>query len=261
MTPARRSAAIAARRLSSASEERYQLKTLREHVLLRPDTYVGSITPVTRHMWVLDRARGRIVRREATFVPALYKIFDEILVNAMDNRQRDPAGTTRVDVSIDVAAGALSVRNNGRGLPIERYDGPGAEGMYVPEMLFGTLLTGSNFDDSRSLTTGGRNGYGAKLANIFSTEFVLESFDAASATHYRQRWCDNMETRHEPEITRASDAAWSAHARAAFEGPRDNFTRVSFKPDLQHFGMTRLDEFEDVGGGPCLLYTSPSPRD
>ena len=121
-----RRSCIAARRLSSASEERYQLKTLREHVLLRPDTYVGSITPVTRHMWVLDRARGRIVRREATFVPALYKIFDEILVNAMDNRQRDPAGTTRVDVSIDVAAGALSVRNNGRGLPIERYDGPGA---------------------------------------------------------------------------------------------------------------------------------------
>ena len=82
-----RRSCIAARRLSSASEERYQLKTLREHVLLRPDTYVGSITPVTRHMWVLDRARAHRAAR-ATFVPALYKIFDEILVNAMDNRPR-----------------------------------------------------------------------------------------------------------------------------------------------------------------------------
>ena len=92
--------------------------------------------------------------RTVTYNPGLYKIFDEILVNAMDNRQRDPEGTTSIDVTIDVESGVLSVRNNGRGLPIERYDGAGAEGLYVPEMLFGTLLTGSNFDDSRALTTG-----------------------------------------------------------------------------------------------------------
>ena len=81
-----------------------------------------------------------------------------------------------------------------RGLPIERYDGPGAEGMYVPEMLFGTLLTGSNFDDSRSLTTGGRNGYGAKLANIFSTEFVVETADSSNGKRFKQTYRPHGQT-------------------------------------------------------------------
>ena len=46
-------------------------------------------------------------------------------------------------------------------------------GCYVPELIFGHLLTGSNFDDDEKKTTGGRNGYGAKLANIFSTRFTV----------------------------------------------------------------------------------------
>jgi DNA topoisomerase II len=43
--------------------------------------------------------------------------------------------------------------------------------MYVPELIFGHLLTGSNYDDDEQKVTGGRNGYGAKLANIFSSSF------------------------------------------------------------------------------------------
>ena len=52
------------------------------------------------------------------------------------------------------------------------------EKIYVPELIFGHLLTGSNFDDTMRKVTGGRNGLGAKLANIFSSEFIVETVDS-----------------------------------------------------------------------------------
>lgn len=47
--------------------------------------------------------------------------------------------------------------------------------MYVPTMIFGHLLTSSNYDDEEEKVTGGRNGYGAKLCNIFSHRFTVET--------------------------------------------------------------------------------------
>lgn len=73
-----------------ALEEVYQRKTPVEHVLLRPDSYVGSTQRTTQELWVLSAQSGhpKAVLRECGYVPALYKIFDEILVNAADNKQR-----------------------------------------------------------------------------------------------------------------------------------------------------------------------------
>jgi len=71
-------------------EETYQKKTQLEHILLRPDTYIGSVEAQTQPCWVLESATGQIVNKTITFVPGLYKIFDEIVVNAADNKQRDP---------------------------------------------------------------------------------------------------------------------------------------------------------------------------
>ncbi|KAJ8267370.1 hypothetical protein COCON_G00125420 [Conger conger] len=69
-------------------ERVYQKKTQLEHILLRPDTYIGSVEPVTQQLWVFDEDIGMNMR-EITYVPGLYKIFDEILVNSADNKQRD----------------------------------------------------------------------------------------------------------------------------------------------------------------------------
>ena len=69
----------------------------------------------------------------------------------------------------------ISIENNGAGIPVEMHK---KEKVYVPEMIFGQLLTSSNYNDDEKKTTGGRNGYGAKLANIFSTKFVLETCDS-----------------------------------------------------------------------------------
>lgn len=67
----------------------YQKKSQLEHILLRPDTYIGSVEPVTETMWVYDKEKESMIQKEIKYVPGLYKIFDEILVNAADNKQRD----------------------------------------------------------------------------------------------------------------------------------------------------------------------------
>lgn len=123
-----------------------------------------------------------MVNRNISYVPGLYKIFDEILVNAADNKQRDPKMDC-VKVVIDVEANLISVYNNGDGVPVEIHK---EEGVYVPELIFGHLLTSSNYDDNQKKTTGGRNGYGAKLANIFSTQFVIETADGKRLKKYKQ---------------------------------------------------------------------------
>ena len=72
--------AFAAKKKKRMSVERiYQKKTQLEHILLRPDTYIGSVEPIKQNMWVYDAEMAAIVSKEVTFVPGLYKIFDEIL--------------------------------------------------------------------------------------------------------------------------------------------------------------------------------------
>lgn len=203
-------------------EEMYQKKTQLEHILLRPDTYVGSIQKHTQRLWVYQD--GGMVLRDVEFVPGLYKIFDEILVNAADNKQRDPSmDSLRVD--IDVEGCCISVYNNGDGVPVEIHQ---EEGIYVPEMIFGHLLTSSNYDDNERKTTGGRNGYGAKLTNIFSTEFVIETADGRRQKRYKQVFSENMGKKSEPEINKCKKS--------------ENWTKVTFKPDLAKFNMTELED-------------------
>lgn len=122
-----------------------------------------------------------MVFRDISYVPGFYKIFDEILVNAADNKQRDPSMDV-LKVVIDKENGVISVHNNGKGIPIEIH---AVEKVYVPELIFGHLLTSSNYDDNDRKVTGGRNGYGAKLCNIFSTEFIVETADKVSGRKYK----------------------------------------------------------------------------
>ncbi|MED6127924.1 DNA topoisomerase 2, partial [Stylosanthes scabra] len=179
-------------------EEMYHKKTQLEHILLRPDTYVGSIEKHTQTLWVYDDINNEMVYRPVTYVPGLYKIFDEILVNAADNKQRDPSMNSL------------------------------KEKVYVPELIFGHLLTSSNYDDNVKKTTGGRNGYGAKLTNIFSTEFVIETADGKRQKKYKQVFTNNMGKKSDPVITKCKQG--------------ENWTKVTFKPDLQKFKMMDLEE-------------------
>ncbi|KAM9831950.1 DNA topoisomerase 2-alpha [Neosynchiropus ocellatus] len=203
-------------------ERIYQKKTQLEHILLRPDSYIGSVETVTQQMWVHDEDVG-LCCREVTFVPGLYKIFDEILVNAADNKQRDPSMTC-IKVNIDVENNTVSVWNNGKGIPVVQHK---VEKVYVPALIFGQLLTSSNYDDNEKKVTGGRNGYGAKLCNIFSTKFTVETACKESRKCFKQTWYDNMGRTGEPTIK-------------PFDG--EEYTCITFCPDLPKFKMSILDK-------------------
>lgn len=144
-----------------------------EHILLHPDTYIGSTEKHTQNLWVYENEE--MVHRSISYVPGLYKIFDEILLDAA---KRDPSMDS-LKVTINPEGNTVSVYNNGYGVPVGLHK---EEDVYVPELFFGHL----NYDYNVKKTTSGRNGYGAKLTNIFSTEFVIEIADGRRLKKYKQ---------------------------------------------------------------------------
>lgn len=82
-------------------EEIYQKKSQLEHILLRPDTYIGSTEKQQQALWVHNGTKMEL--RNISYVPGLYKIFDEVLVNAADHKVRDP-GMDTLKVTIDVVS-------------------------------------------------------------------------------------------------------------------------------------------------------------
>ncbi|KAM6498312.1 DNA topoisomerase, type IIA-like domain containing protein [Amanita muscaria] len=207
----------------TASETYTKLSQL-EHILKRPDSYIGSVEMITQNIWTFDVATKRMVQRDVKYVPGFYKIVDEILVNAADNKINDSSMDT-IRVNIDVEECTISVFNNGRGIPIEMHS---REKMYIPELIFGHLLSSSNYDDDEKKLTGGRNGYGAKLANIYSLEFTIETAHKESQQKYKQTWTGNMSVCGKAKITKNTKG--------------EEWTRVTFKPDLKRFGMDSIDE-------------------
>ncbi|CAF0793170.1 unnamed protein product [Rotaria sordida] len=209
-------------------EETYQLLEQLDHILKRPETYIGSNRPCREEMWIVDESNiesPKIVKKEITYVPGLYKIFDEILVNAADNKQRDKTMSS-IEVTIDQEKGEIKICNDGHGIPVRKWAQD--DSIYIPTLIFGKLLTSDNFNDDQKRITGGRNGYGAKVTNIFSQKFTVETCSKEFRKIFKQTWTNNMRDPQDAIITKA-------------EGSKE-FTRVTFIPDLKRFQMDTLDD-------------------
>lgn len=214
---------------------KYRKMDQREHVLARPGMYVGSIVADKWNTYVFDREAQRMVKKELVVVPALYKIFDEILVNAIDHVTRlkqlhasgkeDVKLVRNIAVSFDKATGRIEVYNDGDGLEAEKHP---EHHIWIPEMVFGHLLTSANYDDSEERVVGGQNGIGAKACNIFSSVFEIETVDHRHQKIYRQTFYDNMSRRTEPEVKRSSK--------------KTPHTRISFIPDYARLGLEGLTD-------------------
>ena len=165
----------------------YQWLTAKQHALHRPDTYAGGVTPqeTKGYSFFVDEA-GKVEKRDelATVSPALFKIFDEVVQNAMDNRNRD--ATQKYVKTTFAEDGSFSVSNDGRAIPIRLWNGTDR---YVAEIIFGELMSGENFDDTESrMGVGGRNGLGVKITNLLSTHFEVEvvNLDTQLFTHCKE---------------------------------------------------------------------------
>ena len=210
----------------------YKKMTQHEHILNIPDTYIGSIEKTALDLWVNDGEK--MVFRNVEIPPGLYKIFDEIIVNAIDHHVRlkeempDEPQVNQIRVNLDQESGRITVYNNGRGIDVEQHP---EHKMYIPEMIMGHLLTSGNYE-KKNKKTGGKNGYGAKLTNIYSKEFMLETVDHTRKKKYENRWFDNMYKNDGAKISKCSVKP---------------YTKISFIPDYARFGMPGLtDDLMDL---------------
>ena len=192
--------------------KQYQRKTDKQHILDNPDTYIGSVENVDAAMWVFDSESNQIGYKDIEYIPGLYKLFDEGIVNSRDHTIRDKTCKT-IKVTIDRETNRITIMNDGNPIPIKKH--PEHE-VYIPELIFGHLLTSSNYDKNEEKIVGGKNGYGAKLANIFSTEFKITTIN--NGKKYVQEFRNNMNEKDKPSITSCKTKP---------------YTEISFKPDLK----------------------------
>ena len=216
-------------------EDKYKKYELLEHILALPDTYIGSIEPHKITSFVYDEATKKMISEELTYIPGLLKIFDEVIVNAIDHSMRlradeangktDIKHVKNIKVSIDKESGRITIMNDGNGVDIKKHSSYGD--LWIPELIFGELLTSTNYDKGEEKIWGGKNGYGSKLTNIFSKEFVIETVDHNSKKIYTQTFSDNM-TKRTPADVKASSKV--------------PYTQISFVPDYERFGMKNMTE-------------------
>ncbi len=204
------------------ASERYQKKTPYEHIIDRPDTYIGGTDVISQDEWVFNDDTQRMEEKEVNISPGLLKICDEIFVNAADAAKVDDMVST-IKITIDKTS--VSVWNDSKGIPVEMHE---KHKMWIPEMIFGELLSGENFDDEEMRLTGGRNGYGATLSAIFSNKFAIDIGDIKNHKRYVQEFTNNKLEKTIPKITNYSK--------------KKGYVSIQFEPDFDKFeGMTEID--------------------
>ena len=210
------------------AQEEYEEKDLRTHIYETTDTYAGSDQMIKAPLATMKEGDTTIKITETDYIPVIYKMFDEIIVNARDQRERlkdrkDAIQLTEIKVSIDKEKGIVSIYNNGDSIRIEKH----SSGLYNPHLIFGRLLTSGNYKKGEKRTVGGYNGYGAKIVNIFSDEFNIEIIDRSTKKKFVQTFTNNMINFTEPIITKSTAKP---------------YTKVTWKTDFNRFG---IDGFSD----------------
>jgi DNA gyrase/topoisomerase IV subunit B len=189
------------------------------HIYQITDTYIGSDEQVEREEWVFRFAKNLLEKRKITVSQAVERLFLEILSNAGDNAFASRnSGVDPGSIDITMTDEVITIRNGGLPIPIEVNK---EMNLYAPEMIFGVLRTSSNYDPNVIRMGCGRNGFGAKLVNIFSKEFKIDVADNIRKKRYRQTWRNNMDVRENPVIE-------------SYSGP--SYVEVSYKMDFARFG-------------------------
>ena len=230
--------------------DEYDEKDLRTHIYDTPDTYAGSDEPTPDKLAVL-RDNG-IEIADIEYIPVIFKMLDEILVNSRDQRERlkDTKGAVQVSeirVSIDEKTGILSVYNDGDGIKIAKH----SSGVYNPQLIFGHLLTSSNYKKGQKRTVGGKNGYGAKIVNIFSEWFDVETGDRITKQKYSQHFYNNMKEKDDPVIQKYSGKPYT---KITWKTDFDRFNIDRFSDDMVSFMKRRVYDIAGVTDSKVSVY-------
>ena len=209
-----------------------QQKTDKQHILDNPDTYIGSVETVDSNMWIMNEASDKIIEKNISYIPGLFKLFDEGIVNCRDHVVRmqskieqnveNSLPVTYIDVAIQ-EDGTIVMINDGNGIDVVQHP---EYKTWVPELIFGHLRTSTNYNKEEKKIVGGKNGFGFKLVLIWSTYGQIETVDHIRGLKYTQEFKDNLDTICPPKITKASKAK--------------PYTKITFKPDYQRLGINGL---------------------
>ena len=215
------------------TSKKYQKMDQREHVLNRSGMYIGSTEVDMFETWICDD-NNQFIKKNIKYVSGLYKIFDEIIVNSLDHIVRlkqefasensNVKHVKEIKVNIDKQSGEIMVYNDGNGIDVYKHDD---HHIWIPELIFGNLLTSTNYDDTTERIIGGTNGIGSKATNIYSSSFSIETVDHNRKLLYKQTFSNNMSIKTEPIITKYS---------------KYPYTKITFIPDYTRFNMATLTD-------------------
>jgi len=210
---------------------KYQKKTDIEHILSNPDTYIGSVEEIDSEQWVLNDEGDKIVEKNIKYIPGLFKLFDEGIVNCRDhvirmlqsiaNKQADCIPVTNISITI-LEDGTISMLNDGNGIDVAQHP---EYKTWIPEMIFGQLRTSTNYDKTEKKIVGGKNGFGFKLVLIWSTYGAVETVDHIRGLKYVQEFKTNLDEICPPTITKCKIKP---------------YTKITFKPDYKRLGIEGL---------------------
>ena len=212
---------------------KYQQKTDKQHILDNPDTYIGSVENVESELWVFNDSTNKVIQKEFNYIPALFKLFDEGIVNCRDHVIRmQQAIANKVENSLPVSYidigvqddGTITMINDGNGIDVAEHP---EHKIWIPEMIFGHLRTSTNYDKTEKKIVGGKNGFGFKLVLIWSTYGYIETVDHVRGLKYTQTFRNNLDVIEKPKITKCTT--------------KKPYTKISFRPDYQRFGISGLD--------------------
>lgn len=211
--------------------KQYRKHTHREHILNLPDTYIGSIENASEEAYVVD-GESFVLKTLKQFNPGFYKLIDELLVNAHDhvirlNQRKSDNPVKKIEVSVKESS-VFTIRNDGESIDVEKHP---EYGVYIPQLIFGELLTSTNYDKDEKKLVGGKNGYGVKLVNIFAKKLQLTIVDAKRELKYVQVFEDNMSKIHAPKISKSKVKS---------------FVEVEWTPDFARFGWKENRIPDDV---------------
>ena len=195
----------------------FKILTDREHILLRPNMYIGSVTEETITSMIDFQYKSIKV------VPGLLKIINEIIDNSVDEAIRTKFKfANKIDINFkhDVLLNEwlISVTDNGRGIPVVKHGD-----IYQAEAAWTQAKSGTSFTDNR--TTIGTNGVGSYCTNIFSNDFMGISCDGTTEVIVT---CKNNCLPEDTKVTTAKS--------------KQNGTQIVFKPDLELFNIDTISD-------------------
>jgi DNA topoisomerase-2 len=203
-----------------------QQKTDKQHILDNPDTYIGSVESIDADMWIMSENGNKIVEKNINYIPGLFKLFDEGIVNCrdhvvrmktrVDSKSENALPVTHIDIEIN-PDGTITMTNDGNGIDVAEKDG-----IWIPELVFGHLRTSTNYNKDEKKIVGGKNGFGFKLVLIWSTYGRVETVDHIRGLKYVQEYKNNLDEICKPSITKCKNKP---------------YTKITFKPDYQRLGI------------------------